>query len=129
MRLNHILYLISINCLISINTVIPFVIFPPKKADFLSFFSWETWQRPTVWAININRDHFIFYWVFLDGRRKNSKAKSDTSFNWRLSVAKNSEGNMTTAKKNVKNFILQGNMAKGITVIFCILRKNFEVFY
>ena len=24
---------------------------------------------------------------------------------------------MTTAKKNVKNFILQGNMAKGITVI------------
>ena len=47
-----------------------------------------------------------------------------TSFNIRLSVAKKPEGNMTTANKNLKKFILQGehdkggNMAKGITV-FC----------
>ena len=41
------------------------------------------------------------------------KQKPDTSFNRRLSVAKNPEGNMTTAKKNVKNFILQGEYDKG----------------
>ena len=54
----------------------------------------------TVWTINIYRCHFIFYWVFLDGRRKIFfKEKPDKSFNRRLSVAKNPEGNMTTAKK------------------------------
>ena len=37
---------------------------------------------------------------------KNSKQNPHTSFNRRLSVVKKSEGNMTTAKKNVKNFIL-----------------------
>ena len=36
------------------------------------------------------------------------KQKPNTTFNRRLSVAKNPEGNMTTAKKNVKIFILQG---------------------
>ena len=35
------------------------------------------------------------------------KQKPDTSFNRRLSVAKNLEGNMTTVNKNVKNFILK----------------------
>ena len=55
------------------------------------------------------------------------KQKPDTSFNRRLPVAKNPEGNMTTAKKNVKNFILQGNMTKvnivkSITVI-CIYNQ------
>ena len=44
---------------------------------------------------------------------KISKHKLHTSFNRRLSVAKNPEGNMTTAKKNVKNFILQGEYGKG----------------
>ena len=44
-------------------TVIPFVIFP-QKADFLAFSVGGTWQRPTVWTINIYRDHFIFYWGF-----------------------------------------------------------------
>ena len=34
------------------------------------------------------------------------KHKPYTSFNRRLSVVKNLEGNMTTAKKNLKNFIL-----------------------
>ena len=42
------------------------------------------------------------------GEEKTQKQKPHTSFNRRLSVAKNLEGNMTTAKKNVKNFILQG---------------------
>ena len=41
------------------------------------------------------------------------KQKPHTSFNRRLSVAKNPKGNMTTAKKNVKNFILQGEHDKG----------------
>ena len=42
---------------------------------------------------------------------KIAKQKPHTSFNRRLSVAKNPEGNMTTAKKN---FILQGgDMTKG----------------
>ena len=41
------------------------------------------------------------------------KKKPDTSFNRRLSVAKNPDRNMTTVKKNVKIFILQGNMTKG----------------
>ena len=41
------------------------------------------------------------------------KQKPHTSFNRRLSVAKNLEGNMITAKKSAKNFILQGNMTKG----------------
>ena len=57
-------------------------------------------------------------------KEKISKQKPHISFNRRQSVAKNPEGNMTTAKKNVKNFIFQGgehdkggNMAKGITVI------------
>ena len=36
------------------------------------------------------------------------KQKPYTFFNRRLSVVKKSEGNMTTAKKNFKNFILQG---------------------
>ena len=58
------------------------------------------------------------------------KQKPHKSFNRRLSVAKNLEGNMTTAKKNVKNFILQGetwqrgNMAKGITVIKKLILLN-----
>ena len=43
---------------------------------------------------------------------KTPKQKPHTSFNRRLSVAKNPEGNMTTAKKNVKNVISQGNMTK-----------------
>ena len=34
------------------------------------------------------------------------KQKPHTSFNRRLSVVKKPEGNMTTAKKNFKNFIL-----------------------
>ena len=41
------------------------------------------------------------------------KQKPDTSFNRRLSVAKNPEGNMTTAKKNVKILFYRGNMTKG----------------
>ena len=41
------------------------------------------------------------------------KQKPHTSFNRCLSVAKNPEGNMTTAKKNVKNFILHGEHDKG----------------
>ena len=45
------------------------------------------------------------------------KQKPHTSFNRRLPVAKNPEGNMTTAKKNLKILFYRGNMAKGITVI------------
>ena len=37
---------------------------------------------------------------------KISKEKPHISFNRPLSVAKNIEGNMTTAKKKLKNFIL-----------------------
>ena len=56
---------------------------------------------------------------------KNQKQKPDTSFNKRLSVAKNPEGNMTFVKKNAKNFILQGdmtkgNMAEGITAFYLL---------
>ena len=50
------------------------------------------------------------------------KQKPHTSINKRLSVAKNPEGNMTTTKKNVKNFILQGEYGKvyyGIWVYTC----------
>ena len=39
--------------------------------------------------------------------------KPHTSFNRILPVAKNPEGNMKKAKKNVKKIILQGNMTKG----------------
>ena len=53
------------------------------------------------------------------------KQKPHSSFKRRLPVVKKPEGNMTTAKKNFFNFILQGgehdkggNMAKGITVIY-----------
>ena len=41
------------------------------------------------------------------------KQKPHSSFNKRLPVAKNPEGNTTTAKKNFKNFILQGEHDKG----------------
>ena len=50
------------------------------------------------------------------------KRKPHSYFKRRLPVVKKPEGNMTTSKKNFKNFILQGehdkggNMAKGITV-------------
>ena len=44
---------------------------------------------------------------------KISKQKPHTSFNRLLSVAKNPEGNTTKVKKNVKNFVLQGNITKG----------------
>ena len=50
------------------------------------------------------------------------KQKPHTSFNRWLSVAKNLEGSIATAKKNLKFFYLigehdkGGNMAKGITV-------------
>ena len=44
---------------------------------------------------------------------KTPKQKPDTSFNRRHSVAKNPEGSMTTAKKNVKNFILHWEHDKG----------------
>ena len=57
----------------------------------------------------------------MEEEEKIPKQKPHTSFNRRLPIAKNPEGNMTTAKKNVKNFILQGgNMTKGITVLFKI---------
>ena len=52
------------------------------------------------------------------------KQKPHTSFNKRHLLLKILMGNMTTAKKNVEIFILQGehdkgrNMAKGITVVF-----------
>ena len=39
--------------------------------------------------------------------------KPHTSFNRRLSVVKKPEGNMITAKKKFKNFILQGEYGKG----------------
>ena len=41
------------------------------------------------------------------------KQKPHTSFNKRLSIAKNPEGNMTTAKKNLKILFYRGNMTKG----------------
>ena len=45
---------------------------------------------------------------------KISKQKPHSSFNKQLPVAKNLEGNMTTAKKIFKNFIFTGgNMTKG----------------
>ena len=49
------------------------------------------------------------------------KQKPHTYFNRRLNVAKNPEGNMTTAKKNIKKFYFtgehdKGDMAKGISV-------------
>ena len=47
------------------------------------------------------------------GEEKISKQKPQTSFDRRLSVVKNSEGNMTTAKKNKKKIILQGEHDKG----------------
>ena len=59
---------------------------------------------------------------------KIAKQKPHTSFNRRLSVAKNSERNITTAKINAKNFILQGNMAKGITIIgWDMILKLFKI--
>ena len=42
------------------------------------------------------------------------KIKPDTSFNRQLSVAKNPEGNMKTAKKNVKKFIYRGTWQREI---------------
>ena len=48
----------------------------------------------------------------MEEEEKILKKKPDASFNRRLSVAKNFEGNITTAKKNVKNFILQGEHDK-----------------
>ena len=54
---------------------------------------------------------------------KNQKQKPHTSFNRRLSVVKNPEGNMTTAKKNVKNFI--GEHGKGYYGSF-FLNKNYK---
>ena len=54
------------------------------------------------------------------------KQKPHTSFNKRLSVVKNPEGSMTTAKKIFfKNLfyrgnIIRGNMAKGIKVLYVI---------
>ena len=44
---------------------------------------------------------------------KTPKQKPHTYFNRRLFVAKKPEGNMTTTKKFVKNFILQGEHEKG----------------
>ena len=79
-------------------TVIPFAIFSHQKANVLAFFSRRTWQRPTIWTINIYRDHFIFYWVFFRWKKKKFHSKNHTSFNRRLSVAKKTEGNMTTVK-------------------------------
>ena len=38
------------------------------------------------------------------------KQKPHSSFKRRLPVVKKPEGNMTTAKKNIKNFILQGGI-------------------
>ena len=43
-------------------------------------------------------------------KEKIQKQKSHTSFNRRLSVAKKPEGNMTTAKKNFKNFYFIGGI-------------------
>ena len=41
------------------------------------------------------------------------KQKPHTSFNRRLSIAKNPEGSMTTAKKNVKILFYRGEYGKG----------------
>ena len=44
---------------------------------------------------------------------KGKKQKPHTSFNRRLSVAKKSEGNMTTERKFLKILFYRGNMTKG----------------
>ena len=86
---------------------------------FYHFSVGGTWQRPTVWTINIYRDRFIFYWVFLDGRRKISKQKPHTSFNRRLFVAKKPEGTWQRPRKMLKKLFYKGgtwqrgNMTKG----------------
>ena len=58
------------------------------------------------------------------------KQKPHTSFKRQLPVVKKPEGNMTTAKKNIKKIYFTGgtwqrggNMAKGITVIW-VISKN-----
>ena len=46
-------------------------------------------------------------------KEKFSKQKPHTSFNRRLSVAKNPEGNMTTAEKNIKKIYFIREHDKG----------------
>ena len=55
---------------------------------------------------------------------KTPKQKPHTSFNRRLSVAKNLEGNMITAKKIFFKFYFTGGMAKGITVYIFYYNKR-----
>ena len=101
-------------------TVIPFVIFPPKKRTFYNFSVGGTWQRPTVWTINIYRHHYIFIEV-LDGRKKILKQKPHTSFNRRLSVVKKIRGDHDNGQEKFQKFYFIGGtwqreLAKGITV-------------
>ena len=68
----------------------------------------------------------LFLLSFLDGRRKNPKQKPHTSFNKRLSVAKNWKKHFNCQVKMLK-FYLIGDMTKGITFVkfqFMALRQN-----
>ena len=49
------------------------------------------------------------------------KQKPHTFFNKRLPVVKKPEGNITTAKKNLKKFILQGEYGKEYYGTFCCI--------
>ena len=113
---------------LEVSTVIPFVIFP-QKADFLAFFSRGTWQRPTVWTINIYRYHFIFYWVFFRWNKKFlSKNFVHPSIDDYLLLKILREHD--NGQKKLKILFYRGghykggNMAKGITVIILIRSNN-----
>ena len=114
----------------NMNTVIPFVIFP--NSGLLSFSVGGTWPRPTVWTININRDHFIFIEFFLDGKRKfQSKNLIHSSIDDYLFL-KFMRGTWQRPRKMLKILfyrgnMTKGNMAKGITVIVIIIAN--EVIY
>ena len=101
-------------------TVIPFVIFQPKSGLFI-IFSRGTWQRPTVWTINIYRYHFIFYWVFFRWKKKKLQSKNliHPSINDYLLLktwGEHDNGQEIFLILIYRGTWQRGNMAKGITV-------------
>ena len=72
-----------------------------------------TWQRPIVWTINIYRDRFIFYWVFLDGWRKFPKKKTSYILQQTTICCKKTEGTWQWQSNFFLTLIYRGTWQRG----------------
>ena len=90
---------------------------PPKKWTFYHFLVGEHDNGQQFEQLKFIEVTLFFIEVFRWKKKKFQSKKPHASFNRRLSVAKNPEGEYDNGKENfLKFYFTGGNMAKGITV-------------